>query len=98
MKPLRAHTRKIRRQVDRGTKTFFGIAVIVCLMYVPAIIIGLFGFLGAIILWDSAKHQPEDISMYSMRGHRKLSKKGAYLGAIMCLLLGIFFLIGGLWN
>jgi len=71
-------------------KTFFGIVVIVCLMFIPAIIIGLLAFLGAFAVWDRAKHQPEHIPMYSMVGHRKLSKKDAYQGAIMCLLLGIF--------
>jgi hypothetical protein len=71
--------------------------MIIHLMYVPAIIIGLLGFLGAFAVWDRAKHQPEAIPMYSLVGHRELSKKDAYLGAIMVLLLGIFFLIGGLW-
>ena len=66
-------------------------------MYIPAIIIGLLNFLGAFAVWDRVKNQPEDIPMYSMWGNRKLSKKDAYLGAVMCLLLGIFFLVGGLW-
>lgn len=66
-------------------------------MYIPVIIIGLAGFLRAFAVWNRAKNQPEDIPIYSIVGHRKLSKKDAYLGAIMCLLLGKFFLVGGLW-
>jgi len=70
--------------------------VLVYSMYIPAIIIGLTAFLGAFSVWDRVKHQPEDVPMYSLFGHRKLSKKDVYVGAVMLLLLGVFFFVGGL--
>jgi len=65
-------------------------------MFIPAIIIGLLGFLGAYSGWYRVKNQPEDIPMYSMVGHQRLSKKSVYLGVILLLLFSTFFLIGGL--
>jgi hypothetical protein len=65
-------------------------------MYVPAIIIGIAAFLGAFGVWDRAKHQPEGVPIYSLLGHRELSKKDVCVGAVALLLLGVFFFIGGL--
>jgi hypothetical protein len=64
-------------------------------MYIPAIIIGLAAFLGAFSAWDRARHQPEGVPMYSL-GHRELSKKDVYVGAVGILILGVLFFIGGL--
>jgi len=65
-------------------------------MYIPAILTGLLGFLGAFAAWDRARHQPDDVPMYSLVGHKKLSKREVYGAAVGALLMGIFFLVGGL--
>jgi len=65
-------------------------------MFVIPILMGLACFLAAIGLWTRAKTQPEDIPMYSFRGHRILSKRDVYVGAVLCLVIGIVFVITGL--
>jgi hypothetical protein len=88
------HT-QARAGQSKTRKLFLSMNVLVYSMYIPAIIIGLAAFLGAFSVWDRAKHQPDDIPMYGW-GHRKLSKKDVYVGAVMLLLLGVFFFLGGL--
>jgi hypothetical protein len=60
------------------------------------IITGLLAVLGAFVIWDRVRHQPEGIPMYSLRGHKKLTKKNAYVGAVVLGFLGVFYLITGL--
>jgi len=57
------------------------------------ILLGLMSFLAAFGLWDRARNQPEDIPMYSMFGHRDVSKKDVYNTAIMLLILGIILVV-----
>ncbi len=64
-------------------------------MSVIPILIGLACFLVAFDLWSRAKKQPEDIPMYSNAGHRILSKKDAYVGALLSLIMGIVFVLVG---
>ena len=65
-------------------------------MFVVPILMGLACFLAALSLWTRAKIQPEDIPMFSLRGHRILSKKDVHVGAVLFLIMGIVFVITGL--
>jgi len=65
-------------------------------MSVIPVLIGFACFLVAFDLWSRARKQPEDIPMYSLAGHRLLSRKDAYVGAFLSLIVGIVFVIVGL--
>jgi hypothetical protein len=65
-------------------------------MQVIFVFVGLALFVGAFNLWMRAKTQPEDLPMYSWRGHRKLSKGDVRMGAIACLIIGLIEVIAGL--
>jgi len=65
-------------------------------MSVIPVLIGFALFLVAFDLWSRARKQPEDIPMYSLAGHRLLSRKDAYVGAFLSLIVGIVFVIVGL--
>jgi len=59
-------------------------------------LLGLMSFLAAFGLWDRARNQPEDIPMYSMFGHRDVSKKVVCNTASIPLILGIILVAVGL--
>jgi hypothetical protein len=65
-------------------------------MRVHLVLVGLLGYLASLSLWIRARKQPEDVPMYSLYGHRRLSRKDVYVGAIVFPVLGTLFVMTGL--